>query len=80
VSPVPEFTWSAVSVSGIDAEAMSGGEAFAGFEGVGSASDLFLGFCMVTILRITDRSETFFPASTNFHPWTKKLRYLLFQN
>ena len=31
----------AKSVSGTDAEAMSGGLAFAGFEGTGSASDLF---------------------------------------
>ena len=41
VSPVSGFTWSAASVSGTDAEAMSGGLAFAGFEGAGSASDLF---------------------------------------
>jgi hypothetical protein len=45
-----EFTWSAVSVSGTDAEAMSGGEAFVGFEGVDSASDLFGGVRIVKIL------------------------------
>jgi hypothetical protein len=36
------FTLSCESVSGIDAEAMSGGLAVAAFEGAGSASDLCL--------------------------------------
>ncbi len=37
-------------MSGTDAEAMSGGLAFASFEGAGSASDLFGVVCIVNIL------------------------------
>jgi len=41
--PVSGFTWSAASVSGTDAEAMSGGLVLAGFEGADSALDCFRG-------------------------------------
>ena len=52
-----QFIWSAASVSGTDEKAMSCGFVVAGFEGTGSASDLFGVVRIVNIL--SDANMTF---------------------
>src|ERR1035441_7035822 len=54
-SPVSGLTLSDASVSGTDAEAMSGGLAFGGFEGAGSVSGL------IGVVRIVNTLSGVFP-------------------
>jgi hypothetical protein len=57
VSPVWQFIWGAASVSRTDADAISGGFAYAGFDGTGSASNSFGVVRIVNIL--SDAGMTF---------------------
>ncbi len=55
VSPVSAFTWSVASVSGTEAEAMSGGLPFAGCDGAVLASGFSAVVCIINaLLRLRD--------------------------
>jgi hypothetical protein len=67
VSPVWQFIWGAASVSRTDADAISGGFAYAGFDGTGSASDLFGVIRIVNIL--SDKAGRRYSAHRVGAPW-----------
>ena len=68
------LTWSAASVSGTEAEAMSGGLAIAGCEGAGSTSGLFGGVRIANLLSGTFPVYARLPALAALHQFGIKNR------